>query len=177
MNNVKVIQTSPPRTGSTLLLNLIHGFLSPNEKIHWDEHVSEIDDYFISKTHVTDIDIILNKYKQYKLYFVVSERNDSKVKGLIVDKYRKYYNVLIINYNEINVTNELSFDNVIDNIFDKFIQFFPLEIVPKKKDILIKADMKKRIVNMNKIVEEIKNKPFSYWDRFYGIHGSHRNRK
>ncbi len=30
---------------------------------------------------------------------------------------------------------------------------------------------------MNKRIEEIKEKPFSYVDNFYKVHGSHRNRK
>ena len=30
----KIIQSSPARTGSTLLLNLIHGYLLPDEEIH-----------------------------------------------------------------------------------------------------------------------------------------------
>ena len=30
---IKIIQSSYPDTGSTLLLNLIHGFISPQEEI------------------------------------------------------------------------------------------------------------------------------------------------
>ena len=35
MRPIKIIQTSPPHTGSTLLLNLIHGYLLPECKIVW----------------------------------------------------------------------------------------------------------------------------------------------
>ena len=43
------------------------------------------------------------------------------------------------------------------------------------EDSMIKKNMEQRIINMNKLYEEIKDKPFSYEDKFYGIHGSHRN--
>ena len=33
----KIIQSSPPHTGSTLLLNLIHGYLLPDEKLKMSE--------------------------------------------------------------------------------------------------------------------------------------------
>jgi hypothetical protein len=168
---IKIIQTSAPRTGSTLLLNLIHGFLAPKEEIHWSVK-TKIHEFLITKTHDTDIDKLINTYKEYELYFIVSERNNI-ISELI--KYKKYSNVLVINYNEINETKNLLLENIIDNIFLKFKKFLPKEIVPDKSDIEIKKDMLTRIRNMNKLTEEIKNKPFSYWDKFYGIHGHHRN--
>lgn len=50
--NFKIIQASPPHTGSTLLLNLIHGFLRPDESVNIK--VSLIDKYLITKTHNTN---------------------------------------------------------------------------------------------------------------------------
>ena len=51
---IKIIQLSPHHTGLTLLLNLIHVFLSPNESIHWDTK-KLIDEYSITKTHNINI--------------------------------------------------------------------------------------------------------------------------
>ena len=34
-----------------------------------------------------------------------------------------------------------------------------------------------RIVAMNSLYEKIKDKPFTYYEEFYNLHGSHRGRK
>tara|TARA_B110000879_G_C11175577_1_gene515812 strand:+ start:2274 stop:2813 length:540 start_codon:yes stop_codon:yes gene_type:complete len=172
----KIIQSSPKHTGSTLLLNLIHGFLSPDEAIHWDTE-RLIDKYLITKTHNLHIEEWENKYQQYKLFFIMSERNDSKVKKLINEKYKQKSNVLIINYDKLLETDKRSINDIIDYVFDIFINFIPKELHPQKDNHLIKEDMKKRINKLNETVERMKDKSFELWDRFTGIHGSHRNRK
>ena len=67
---IKIIQSSHPKTGSTLLLNLIHGFISPQEEIHWNTE-SLIDKFLITKTHDINITQLENKYPQYKLFFIL----------------------------------------------------------------------------------------------------------
>ena len=61
----------------------------------------------------------------------------------------------------------------IDNIYNRISHLFSNHgfIKFNKKTAL------NRIINMNKKYEEIKNKPFSYVDPFFEIHGSHRNKK
>ncbi len=175
MNNIRIIQSSPPQTGSTFLLNIIHGFLCPYESIHWNTE-NLIDSFLITKTHETDLNKFIERYKNYDLYFVMSERNDEKIQKLIDKDYRNMKNVLIINYDEINETKTNTLDNIVNNMFDKFLNFFPKEIIPNKDNDSIKNGMRGRILFMNRIVEEIKDKPFSHSDGFTGIHGGHRNR-
>ena len=171
---IKIIQSSPSHTGSTLLLNLICGFISPEEKIHWSEE--EIHQFSIIKTHFLNIIELENKYPQYKLFFIMSERNDSKVQKEINNEYKKKSNVLVINYDKLLVTDNNSIKNVIDYIFNEFNNFIPNELKPNKDDNLIKYDMENRIKLVNETVENLKDKPFWEWDNFTGIHGSHRNR-
>ena len=94
---IKIIQTSPPHTGSTLLLNLIHGYLLPECKIVWGEDNNELEKVYIKetdlivKTHINNIDKIIDDYKEYDLYFIVSIRHDEKIqrnikKNIIVIK-------------------------------------------------------------------------------------------
>lgn len=172
---IKIIQSSPPHTGSTLLLNLIHGFISPQEEIHWDTF-SLIDKFLITKTHHTNITEFENKYPHYKLFFIMSERNDSKIKAQINNKYKKKSNVLVINYNKLLETNNNNIKNIIDYTFNEFNKFIPKELKPNKDDDLIKNDMTIRLKKVNETVELMKNKPFNEWDKFTGIHGHHRNR-
>jgi len=172
---IKIIQSSHPHTGSTLLLNLIHGFISPQEKIHYSTE-SLIEKFLITKTHNTNITQLENKYPQYKLFFIMSERNDSKIKAEINNEYKKKSNVLVINYNKLLETNNNSIKNIVDYIFNEFNDFIPKKLKPNKDDDLIKDDMTKRVKIVNEIVELMKDKSFSEWDKFTGIHGSHRNR-
>ena len=173
---IKIIQSSPPHTSSTLLLNLIHGIISPQEEIHWDTH-SLIKKFLITKTHNTNIEFWEKTYPQYKLLFIMSERNDSKVKKMIDSKYRQKSNVLVINYDKLLETNNNSIKNIVDYIFNEFNNFIPKELKPNKDDDLIKDDMEKRVKKVNETVKLMKDKPFSKWDKFTGIHGSHRNRE
>tara|TARA_B100001996_G_scaffold281408_1_gene221816 strand:- start:280 stop:810 length:531 start_codon:yes stop_codon:yes gene_type:complete len=170
----KIIQSSPPHTGSTLLLNLIHGYLSPDEIIHWNTE-KLIDKFLITKTHNTNIEFWEKTYPQYKLFFIMSERNDDKIKKMINSKYRQKSNVLIINYDKLLV-NDNSQKNLINYIFNQFNDFIPKELKPNKDDDLIKDDIEKRLNIMNETVEKMKHKKFCEWDKFTGIHGSHRNR-
>jgi hypothetical protein len=169
---IKIIQSSPPHTGSTLLLNLIHGFIAPQEKINFES----IEKSSILKTHNLNIIDWENKFPQYKLFFIMSERNDSKVQKQINNKYKEKSNVLVINYDKLLVTDNNSIKNVIDYIFNKFNNFIPNELKPNKDDNLIKDDMENRIKIVNETVEKMKDKPFNEWDRLTGIRGSHRNR-
>ena len=172
---IKIIQSSPPHTGSTLLINLIHGFISPEEEIHWNTD-SLIEKFLITKTHNTNIIDFENKYPQYKLFFIMSERTDSKIKAEINNEYKKKSNVLVINYNKLLETNNNNIKNIIDYTFNEINNFIPKELKPNKHDDLIKDDMKKRFKKVNETVELMKDKPFRTWDKFTGIHGNHRDR-
>ena len=60
-------------------------------------------------------------------------------------------------------------DNIITKIYNDFNTGRPEEIKTRKSSNLIKKEMKNRIINMNRKTEELKNKPFKYWDNFFGI--------
>jgi hypothetical protein len=66
--------------------------------------------------------------------------------------------------------------NLINYIFNEFNNFIPKELKPNKDDNLIKDDMEKRLNIMNETQEKMKHEDFLEWDKFTGIHGSHRNR-
>lgn len=101
---IKIIQSSHPDTGSTLLLNLIHGFISPQEEIHWETDTL-IHKFLITKTHDVNITQLENKYPQYKLFFIMSERNDSKIKEKLNNELKEKSNVLVINYDKLLESN------------------------------------------------------------------------
>lgn len=172
-----IIQCSPTHTGSTVLVNLLYGFICNNlpvTYINFDNKpgyyiinkLLENIDICIIKTHICNIDKLTIHLNKYRLYFICSER-DTKC---INPKYSLYKNVLLIKYDELLETSSYSIDNIVDTLYNKLTLFLPTEIN------LNKTEAKLRINNMNKEYILIKNKPFSYINTFYHLHGSHRKR-
>ena len=171
---IVIIQTSPARTCSTFLVNMLYGFFIPNQKIrgYWNlEDKLELFNYNINiyKSHILDIEKIINKYSNlYELYFICSERDNNKIE----DKYKKLINVIIFDYNELNETHTLTLIDIINNAYNKLINKLPLKLHYK----LNKNSAIWRINEMNKRYKEIENMPFTYVDPFFELHGRHKNR-
>ena len=60
--------------------------------------------------------------------------------------------------------------DIVSSVSNKMKDFFPWN-----PNLDVESAIK-RINRMNKLYEKIKDKPFSYYDKFYHIHGSHRDR-
>ena len=171
-----IIQTSPHHTASTFLVNALYGLIPKlnNTKIIgiWNENFEEyFDDIIVLKNHNTNIDELIERFnKNYKLYFVCSERRSMNY--LIDDKYKdynKYKNVTIFDYNELNETSTNTIPKIMENIYEKISKMLGIELN-------VEGGVN-RIAMMNTRYEEIKEYPFSYIDDFFEIHGSHRNKK
>jgi hypothetical protein len=134
----------------------------PNEYIE-----KNFENIIVVKTHNTNIDQLINKYnKKYKLVFICSENRETEY--VIDEKYKLYNNVVIFDFNELNETSENKLNQIVDNIYKKV------------KNVLLDIELDtskciERIKLMNARYEEIKNKPYTYVDNFFEIHGSHRN--
>lgn len=166
-----IIQYSPPHTASTFLLNALYGLipsLSDKPGIYDDFSLDSDSNIYVIKTHNNDIDGFMSKYSSiYKLYFICSERVE---KNIIIDKkFKLYNNFIVFSYNELNETITNTIPIIIENIYNKINNILNIELN-------IEGGIN-RIIAMNKLYDEIKNKDFSYFDLFYIIHGSHRNRK
>jgi hypothetical protein len=169
-----IIQTSPKHTASTLLVNAIYGLIPElfDKKIIgiWDNNFENYFENIIAvKNHDTDIDELIQKYdKDYNLVFICSERQEKNY--LIDEKYKLYNNVVIFDFNELNETGDNTLIQIVDNIYNKIKKLLPNVVMNTTKCL-------ERIILMNIRCDEIKNKPFSYIDDFFELHGSHRNRK
>lgn len=173
-----IIQASPMQTGSTILINAVQGLFPhlSDKAIMSDkaiisgnpEHLKYFKDGDIHmfKTHNTNIDEWMGLFhKRYNLYFVCSQRPE---KGYCIDeKYKQYENVIIFNFKELLESNDNPLTKIIDNIHNKLSKLG----IPMNKNVSIE-----RVKAMNSLCETIKDKPFTYYDKFYHIHGSHRNR-
>ena len=118
-----IIQTSPEHTASTLLVNAIYGLIPElfNKKIIgiWDNSFEKyFENIIVIKNHNTNIDELIKKYdKNYKLVFICSERREKKY--LIDNKYKMYDNVVVFDFNELNETNNNTFIQIFDYIYNK----------------------------------------------------------
>lgn len=170
--DIIIIQTGFKRTGTTFLVNLLYGFIAPNEAIHGffdiEEPLESFSKYSIFKSHILNIEDIINKYSdKYQLYFIIAERDEK-----IDEKYKELHNVLIFDYyKELLETEDNSIQNIVDSSYEKLSLFLPDEIHLSKESAI------NRINNMNNVYEEIKDYDFSYIDDFFALHGSHRNYK
>ena len=158
-----IIQMGQVRTGTTFLVNLLYGFLCPNEPIHgvWTEEDPLIPFGRVSifKTHMLDTEYFINKYSHlYDFLFIVTERNQT-----LSFKHR----VIKVQFVEVNETPILSIDQIVKKMYLKLQPAIPvpLNIVAGKQ----------RILDMNRLYETIREKPFEYIDTFYHIHGHHRH--
>jgi hypothetical protein len=177
---VLIIQTSPPHTGSTLLVNLLHGLFEGNKdkKIiflrddlcddSWGSGAGEIT---ILKSHDINIDGLINKYgAKYSVFFVCSERPLES--SLIEVKYKSYRNVISFYYNELNETLQNPLTKIVSKVGGRV---FAMLRGYTNATINVQNGIK-RVLDMNAKYNEIKGFPFSYIDDFYEIHGSHRGR-
>ena len=173
-----IIQTSPPHTASTFLVNAIHGLIPElfDKKIIYNHGVfisntdeSVFGNINVVKSHNINIDELINKYQnKYKLFFICSERRERNYR--MDNKYKAYNNVVMFDFVELNETSDYTLSQIVDNIYNKL------------KNVLVDVDLDKskcmeRLILMNKKYEEIKDKNFGYIDHFFQLHGSHRNRK
>ena len=175
--NILIIQTSPPGTASTLLINAIYGLINEkyDKKIEVLKNVIYLYNYKekinIVKSHTMDIDKLIRHSldNHFQVFVICSEKKEFNL--LIQDKYRKYENVLIFDYSELNETHENTIEKIICNIYNKISMFLPKKIEYNKINAI------NRIIKMNELYETIKDKSFDYIDPFFEIHGSHRNRQ
>lgn len=168
---IVIVQTGHMRTGTTLLVNLLYGFMAPDEKIHclWepDHPIYPFHKYNIYKSHHLNIDEYMKQHSEkYEIFFVCTERDDKK----IPEKYKNNKNVLVFDYLEILETEFYNMDQIINATYDKLRGFLPEHV------FLDKDTCKTRIDKMNEKYAEIENMDFSHVDDFFQLHGRHRNR-
>jgi len=182
-----IFQASPIGTGSTLLVNILYGLICSEKPINFDYGFLELlekkqttlDVYknfeknFLSnnvnivKTNNLNLELISNTFsKKYDLFFVCSERDKLKIDS----KYYKQKNIVIFNYDDLLETNENRIENIINFIKDKIYFILPKTIELNEKNAIV------RIKNMNSLYEFIKEKPITYVDNFYHMHGSDHSR-
>jgi hypothetical protein len=173
LSKIRIIQSSETRTGSTLLTNILYGLFCYDKDVCFSNinTTKILETNFIIKTHQIDLNTIQKKIINYNLFFVCSERPQINRKLKPVHKTK-------VNYILFDYTKDLLIQDT-KTIID-VVKYVKLKLETKlPEDIMKLANVElasKRIEEMNEYYETIKDKPFSFFDKHYHIHGSHRNR-
>lgn len=170
MKDFRIIQYSEPRTGSTLLANVLYGFFAPESAVKFCPDVRSIIDNIqsnlILKTHTEKIIELNEAIKDFRLFFVCSTRAEQN-KFIVLNHVEKLSNLIEIDYELLNVRPE----ECVTNIYMALAEKMPADIIK----LISKKSAIERINKMNEKYELIKNEPFSYYDEFFHIHGHHRS--
>ena len=161
----KIIQFSPPRSGSTLIYNILREVF-PNtdiEKWHTYQNNTSHDPVVVTYRH--PLDCIASSIQRYELIPTqdviekqVIEFNENGIWDVLKIKNKNH--VLILRYEE--------FVNNFDKIYDAIEQHFDIIIPIDKKATITK---KYQIDNIQKIVES--KSTFAEYDKITHWHGKH----
>lgn len=169
----RIIQSSPGRTGSTLLTNILYGLFYDNHSVFYSTNITtdDLKKNFIIKTHQINIDYLMCQYAHtYDILFVCSER--PKINQIIDEKYKLYNNVIVFQYEDLLETETNSIKNIVNKVYEKLQNKLNSNI---SRYMNIDNSIK-RIKDMNNLYQIISTKSFDYYDAYFHIHGSHRNR-
>jgi len=181
----KYCVNSLTRTGSTLVANIVTELIqqgcavrSPLEHISLKHFFKKYPGCNVCKLHdIPQID------RNRDVNFIVPIRpglkptKDEPHDGTIPLKYHNFNNVLIIYYNDLlykstrNPDLSISEEDVVQNIASSMEKKFNIHISDENKALAVQ-----RVKNMDSRYEEIKDQPFGVWDKYYHIHGHHRDR-
>lgn len=172
-----IIQQSKPGTGSTLAANIVWGLLAPESPIRYivlppEEIAVKADRFFprqlnLVKTHTWDIVAANELFRDsFDVIFLCTERGSKRLS----ESDRALPNVVTFRYHEILVTENNSIENVVRKLYSELSAISPVALKMSIPCAL------KRVADMNVRYEEIKSRPFSYVEKFYHLHGSHRGR-
>lgn len=166
---MRIIQSSPPHTGSTVLCNLVTEFFEKGLPVHFEKEFILNNNRIVTKSHNINLNLWTQRFPEESLYFIVSTRDGDKYMQFD-EQYKNWPNVLIFRYDELLITEKISLNYICRNVHKKISNFISF----KGSSV---EDLKTRFKGMNDCYEKIKDKPFSYIDDYYNLHGSHRDRE
>lgn len=174
---IRIIQTAAARSGSTVLSNILMAYFQPYEPLAFMGKHTYSEDILkkniVIKTHDKILDDWIEKFgHKYDLYFVISDRDDYDWSD-----YYHYDNALFIKYSELLETSENSLENISKNIYAKVKELLPEEFMIQNRENVSIQNGINRVINMNERYEKIKSKPFEFVDKYYQIHGHHKNNR
>jgi len=174
---IRIIQTAAARSGSTVLSNILVAYFQPYESLAFMGKYTYSEEFLekniVVKSHDKDLDDWLERFgNKYNLYFIISDRGDYDWSD-----YYHYENALFIKYEELLETKDNSLEKISKNVYAKVKEVLPEEFMIQNREKTSIQNGINRITNMNDRYTKIKDKPFEYVDKYYQIHGHHKNNR
>lgn len=138
------------------------GLYDPLAKVSFKSKANKIFSTIV-KSHDCNVDEWVRKNPDKQIFVVASQR-----KGVGMFPVYTHDLVHLFEYEELLYDTDQGRIDVINHVARVLKQLIPFE--QRTKAAL------QRVIEMDKCCEEIKDKPFKYYDLFYHIHGSHRGR-
>ena len=174
---IRIIQTAAARSGSTVLSNILMSYFQPYEALSFMGRHTYSEEFMekniVIKSHDKNLDDWINRFgSKYNLYFIISDRGDYDWSD-----YYHYENALFIKYEELLATHENTLEKISKNVHTKVKEVLPDEFMIQNRENISIQNGINRITNMNERYVKIKDKPFEFVDKYYQIHGHHKNNR
>ncbi len=165
-----IVQSSFPRSASTLLVNVLYGLIVglQDMPVLWNDFrhyygpaiTGPITVFKTHETNLADLNYLLGK--KYNTFFVCSERAPNH----FLEDLKVLSNVAVLDYTDLNNVPVPEVCERLHAVITDMIPYLDLSI----------SNCIARVEAMNRRYLEIADLPFSYVDPFYQLHGSHRYR-
>ncbi len=182
MQRIKLITVTVPRTASTLVSNINTGLLEPECKILFASKLPEADPLrgFIESNRLTlkihaEPDAVKQLCREYidtgVVFVYVNRTNYLKVE-------ESFSNLVVLEYDDLLYRskhyhdNSQTIDHVLQYVTNEYNKVLPSDTITDENI----AHAKHRALDMDQRYDVIKHLPFSCYDNYYHVHGSHRNR-
>ena len=170
--NVRIIQASLNRTGSTILSNILQGLFYPKEPLMSSgfrknrDSRSVLSMNFVIKTHNEHLQEVMKICGHTYNYWVISSNRGDK-------RYQcNHPNFISFEYEQLLESTSNPINTIVNTVAEKLKVELP-QFVTDYMDINGSIT---RIKEMNAFYETIKTESFHFNDRFYRLHGHHKNR-
>lgn len=165
-----IIQSSFPRSASTLLVNVLYGLIIglQDMPVLWNDFrhyygpaiTGPITVFKTHETNLADLNFLFGK--KYNTFFICSERSPNH----FAEGLKAQPNIAVLDYEDLNNVPIHEVCWRLHSVVEDMIPGLQLSI----------PNCIARIEAMNRRYAEIADLPFSYVDPFYQLHGSHRSR-
>ena len=187
-----IFQSSIGMSGSTLLSNILIGlfegadatysFLEQDWKTHFGGDMdAPINSTVVTKTHVINVDDIVERYsgradegKFERIFVVSSSRGEAHIDDKYCDATNPQYNqfVLCLDYDDFTYKQPADMAKSVSFVRQRLVEAFPYfaNIAFDEEQTV------KRLEEMARVMEQMKDEKFGKMDQKFGIHGHHKGR-
>lgn len=164
---MKFVQISRVGTGSTVLVNVLHGLVAPHDPVRYVEQPVALGPGQVCKTHCQDYSGWCQR-NPTDVAFVTSERPGF---ARNVAAFRRDPRTCVVLYADLLETPTHRCVDIVRAVAARLTCAYGLPFGPEAIERAVA-----RLRAMNRVQAQLAAQPFTCVDAFYAVHGSHRGR-